>query len=181
DAANFLFGFFKKTKNIDSAFFYSDVVHVLNDSLNSKTKIREAQILSSNEQFRQRSLEEERMLAAKKRYEQMQLLLIGIFIPGFFLITLLLSVSKIHIKVIRGLGVLSLLFFFEYLTLLLHPTVSELTNHNPILEILIFVGLASILIPLHHRAEHWLIHRLIHHRIHHGEKNQEELVPATTK
>jgi tetratricopeptide (TPR) repeat protein len=181
DAANFLFNFFKKTKNIDSAFFYSDVVHVLNDSLNSKTKIREAQILSSNEQFRQRSLEEERMLAAKKRYEQMQLLLIGIFIPGFFLITLLLSVSKIHIKVIRGLGVLSLLFFFEYLTLLLHPTVSELTNHNPILEILIFVGLASILIPLHHRAEHWLIHRLIHHRIHHGEKNQEELVPATTK
>jgi hypothetical protein len=78
--------------------------------------------------------------------------------------------------VIRGLGVLSLLFFFEYLTLLLHPTVSDITNHNPILEILIFVVLASILIPLHHRAEHWLIHRLIHHRIHQEEKNKEEKV-----
>jgi tetratricopeptide (TPR) repeat protein len=173
DAASFLLDFFKKTKNIDSAFFYSDQVYLLNDSLNSKEKIRQAQVLSSNEQFRQRALAEERMEAAKKRYQQLQLLLIGIFIPGLFLITLLLSVSKIHIQVIRGLGILSLLFFFEYLTLLLHPTVAELTHHTPVFEILIFVALASILIPLHHRVEHWLIHRLIHHRVHLGE-NQEK-------
>ena len=175
DVANFLTGHYKKIKNIDSAFAYSDLVHELNDSLNSKAKIREAQVLSSNEQFRQRAIEEEKRIAAKKRYQQLQLLLIGIFIPGLFLLTLLISQSKIHVRVVRVLGVLSLLFFFEYLTLLLHPTVSELTDHIPIYEILIFVGVAAILIPLHHRLEHWLIHRLIHHRLQHetqGKKNE---------
>lgn len=172
DATNFLTDHFKKTNRIDSAFAYAYVSRQLNDSLNSKSKIRQLQVLSSNEQFRQRELEEERIIASKKRYQQLQLLLIGIFIPGFFLITLLLSQAKIHIRIIRALGVLSLLFFFEYLTLLLHPTVAELTNHTPVFEILIFVGLAAILIPLHHKVEHWLIHRLIHHRIHHEEKKQ---------
>jgi len=168
DAAEFLTAHYKKIKNIDSAFAYAEYSHQLNDSLNNKTKIRELQALSSNEQFRQRELEEERKITAKKRYQQLQLLLIGIFIPGFFLLTLLLSRQKIHIKIVRVLGVLSLLFLFEYLTLLLHPTVAELTGHNPIFEIMIFVGVAAILIPLHHKTEHWLIHRLIHHRVYHG-------------
>ena len=167
DAANFLTEHFKKIKNINNAFTYAEYSHQLNDSLNSKARIRELQILSSNEQFRQRQLEEDRREAAKKRYQQLQFLLIGIFIPGFFLLTLLLSQAKIHIRVIRGLGILSLLFFFEYLTLLLHPKVAEITHHTPVYEILVFVGLAAILIPLHHRVEHWLIHRLIHHRVHH--------------
>lgn len=51
---------------------------------------------------------------------------------------------------------------FEYLLLLLHPTVAELTNHTPVLEMLIFVSIAAILIPGHHRIEAWLIKKLIH-------------------
>jgi len=31
-------------------------------------------------------------------------------------------------------------------------------------EILIFVAIAAILIPLHHKLEHWLIAKLTHHR-----------------
>jgi tetratricopeptide (TPR) repeat protein len=173
NAANFLTSHFKKINKIDSAFVFAEYSHLLNDSLNSKAKIRQFQSLTVEEQFRQRELQEEKAIAAKKRYQQLQLLLIGIFIPGFFLITLLLSRAKIHIRVIRALGILSLLFFFEYLTLLLHPSVAELTDHTPILEILIFVGMAAILIPMHHRVEHWLIHRLIHHRIHHEEEDKK--------
>src|SRR5436190_5819050 len=172
DAAEFLTDHYKKIKKIDSAFAYVEYSRRLNDSLNNKTKIRELQTLSSNEQFRQRELEEDRKITAKKRYQQLQMLLIGIFIPGFFLITLLLSRQKIHIKVIRVLGVLSLLFLFEYLTLLLHPGVAELTHHNPVLEILIFVLIAAILIPLHHKTEHWLIHQLIQHRVYHGKESK---------
>lgn len=180
DASNFLTNHFKKTKQIDSAFFFAEYSHQLNDSLNSKAKIRQFQSLTVEEQFRQRELQEEKALASKKRYQQLQLLLIGIFIPGLFLITLLLSRAKIHIRVIRALGILSLLFFFEYLTLLLHPTVADLTDHTPLLEILIFVALAAVLIPLHHRVEHWLIHRLIHHRIHHESEDKKNHPLETT-
>lgn len=173
DAAEFLTSHYKKVKNIDSAFVYVSYVRNLNDSVNSKSKIRESQVISSNEHYRQLELEENKRIEKKKRYQQLQMLLIAMFIPGFFLITLFLSRVNVHIKLIRLLGVLSLLFLFEYLTLLLHPSVARLTNHTPIFEILIFVALASVLIPLHHRLEHWLIQKLLHHRHRHQPENKE--------
>ena len=120
--------------------------------------------MSSDEQYRQLQLEESRRIAKEERRQQLQMLLIGVFIPGFFLLTLSLRRAKLHVKVIRMLGVLSLLFFFEYLTLLLHPTVAGLTNHTPVYEILIFVVVAAFLIPAHHRIEHWFIQKLVQHR-----------------
>jgi tetratricopeptide (TPR) repeat protein len=182
DAAKFLMAHYKQVRSIDSAFTYADYVQNLNDSVNGKSKIRESQILSSNEHFRQMEVEENKRIAEEKRFQQLQLLLIGIFIPGFFLLTVLLSRAKIHIRVIRLLGVLSLLFLFEYLTLLLHPTVAAFTNHTPVLEILIFVIIAAILIPAHHRLEHWMIQKLIHHRAHHaGHIEAPEILPAGNK
>ncbi len=171
EAAEFLTDHYKKIQSIDSAFTYVSYVRGLNDSVNSKSKIRESQVISSNEHLRQLQIEDDRRLAQKERLQQLQMLLIGIFIPAFFLITLLFSRINVHVKVIRLLGVLSLLFLFEYLTLLLHPTVAKLTNHTPVYEIMIFVGIAAILIPLHHKLEHWLIHKLIHHR--HGRQEKK--------
>lgn len=164
DAAEFLKDYYREQKNIDSAFTYYTIVQTLNDSINSKTKVRDLQILSINEQIRQLQLEEDKRLAAKERSQQLQMLFIALFIPGFFILTLLLSRARIPIRVIKILGVLSLLIFFEFLTLLLHPTVKEITHHTPVLEILIFVAIASILIPLHHKVEHWLIEKLLENR-----------------
>ncbi len=164
EAAEFLTRLFQQQRSIDSAFMYVSYVRGLNDSVNSKSRIRESQVISSNEQFRQMELEEQRRLERAERLKQMQMLLIAIFIPGFFLLTLLMSRVNVHARVIRALGILSLLFLFEYLTLLLHPTVAAVTHHTPVFEILIFVALAAILIPMHHRLEHWFIHKLIHHR-----------------
>ncbi len=164
-AAEFLSKHYQAAKNIDSAFAYISLVQSLNDSINSKTRIRESQILSTNERLRQLEIEENKKIALMERRQQLQLLFIGIFIPGFFLFTLLLSRIKIHTRIIKVLGILSLLIFFEYLTLLLHPYVLELTHHTPVYEILIFVAIAAILIPAHHRLEHWLIHKLTRNRV----------------
>ncbi|MEO6540604.1 MAG: tetratricopeptide repeat protein, partial [Ferruginibacter sp.] len=122
DAANFLANYYKGV-NIDSAYVYITRVQKLNDSINSKAKIRELQLMTSNENFRQQEIEENKKIARKERKQQLQLLFIGFFIPGFFLLTLLLSRIRIHTRVIKILGILSLLILFEYLTLLLHPTV----------------------------------------------------------
>jgi tetratricopeptide (TPR) repeat protein len=164
EAARFMTDFFEQEKRTDSAFVYLKLTHALNDSINGKAKIRELQNITISEQFRQAEMEHEKKLAAKERYHQLQLLLIGMVIPLLFLLTLLLNRVRIHTMAVRLLGILSLLFLFEYLTLLLHPKVQDLTDHNPVLEILIFVVMASILIPAHHRFEQWMIHMLIHHR-----------------
>lgn len=170
DAAEFLKTLYKEQKNIDSAFHYYTKVQALNDSVNSKSRIRELQIISTNEQLRQIQLEEEKRNLAIERSQQLQLLFIALFIPGFFLLTLLLSRVRIPIRVIKILGVLSLLILFEFLTLLLHPTVKELSHHKPVIEMLVFVAIAAFLIPAHHRLEHWLIKRLL--------QNREKLSPA---
>lgn len=164
EAVELLTDYYKESKNIDSAFLYMSYLNTLNDSVNSRDRIREVQIISSNEQIRQAEIEESRRIAKEERSQQLQLLFIGIFIPFFFLLTILLSRVKIPVRLIKILGIVSLLFLFEYLTLLLHPTVVELTHHTPVLEILIFVTIAAILIPAHHRLEHWLIEKLTHRK-----------------
>lgn len=164
DAAKFLTDNYKKIKNIDSAFAYLNMVQHLNDSINSKDRIRESQVMSSNEHLRQLDLEENKKIALQERKQQLQYLFIGIFIPGFFLLTLLLSRIRIHTRIIKILGILSLLILFEYLTLLLHPTVAAFTHHTPVYEMFIFVSIAAILIPGHHRIERWLIEKLIQRR-----------------
>lgn len=157
DAAKFLSAHYRDARNIDSSFSYLNLVQSLNDSINSKSKIRELQVLSSNEQIRQLEIAENLKIAKEERRQQLQLLFIAIFIPGFFIITLFLSRIKLPVRFIKLAGVLSLLILFEYLTLLLHPYVKEITNHTPVYEMLIFVTIAAFLIPAHHRIEAWLI------------------------
>ncbi|HUQ64917.1 MAG TPA: hypothetical protein VM101_02110 [Flavitalea sp.] len=172
EAAKFLTSYYKQLKNIDSAFSYLSSVQVLNDSINSKSRIRESQVMSSNEQLRQIEIEENKKIAHQVRIQELQLLLIGISIPVFFLITLLLSRIRMNVRIVKILGVVSLLFLFEYLTLLLHPFVTRITNHKPVYELLIYVTIAAILIPIHHRIEYWLIEKLAHN---------EELLKLTMK
>jgi tetratricopeptide (TPR) repeat protein len=161
DAAVFLVDIYSHVKkNNDSAFLYSQQAKVLEDSIYSKQKIKESQVITINEQMRQEELAANVQKLKKERAQQLQLILIGLFIPVLFLVTLLLSRVKVHVRIIRFLGVLSLLILFEYLTLLLHPMVVELTHHTPIFEILIFVSIAALLIPAHHKIEHWLIEKL---------------------
>ncbi|MBL7702128.1 MAG: tetratricopeptide repeat protein [Ferruginibacter sp.] len=164
DAAKFLSAHYNDVKNVDSSFLYLNLVQSLNDSINSKRSIRESQLLSSNEQARQIEIAENLRIAKEERRQQLQLLFIAIFIPGFFIITLILSRIKLPVRVIKIAGILSLLILFEYLTLLLHPHVKELTHHTPVLEMLIFVTIAAFLIPAHHRIENWLIKWLTKNR-----------------
>ena len=161
DAANFLTQLFTKTKNTDSAFEYLQKTVALKDTIKGQDKVRLSQIMSSDEQLRQVQLTEQKRKEKEERKQQLQLLLIGIFIPLLFLITAFISRWKIHVRFLKFLGVISLLMLFEYLTLLLHPLVAELTHHTPFYEIIIFVAVASVLIPVHHRLEHWLINRLV--------------------
>lgn len=163
-SSEFLRDLYRDEKNADSLFYYYTRVTTLNDTINNKKRLRDIQLITINEQMRQAQLEEERLALKEERRQQLQLLLISLFIPAFFVFTLLLSRVRIPIKVIKVLGVLSLLILFEFLTLLLHPTVKELTHHTPVYEMMIFVAIAAILIPTHHRIEHWLIQKLVSNR-----------------
>ena len=143
---------------------YLQKQRLLSDDIYSKEKIRASESMTINEKLRQDELLEAEHRHKKERQQQLQLLLIGLAIPTLFLITVLLSRIKLPARIISFLGIISLLILFEYLTLLLHPYVSEITHHTPIYEMLIFVSFAAVLIPTHHRLEHWLMHWLTKNR-----------------
>ncbi len=160
DASAFLTQLYKQENNIDSAFAYQTIMIGLQNEINSKEKIREIQNITIAEQLRQKDLAEEQLQEAQDRKEKLQLLSIGIVIPVLFFISVFLSRKKVHRKVIKFSGVLSLLMLFEYILLLVHPLVANQTDHSPVLEIIFFVAIASLLTPAHHKIEEWLIHRL---------------------
>ena len=161
DAAEFLGQLFKKLSVFDSAFAYIELSVSLKDSIMGQEKTKQAMIISTNEKLRQAEMAELVRKEKANRFQQLQLLLIAIFIPLFFLMTLFFNRIKIHVTFIRFMGIISLLLLFEYLTLLLHPLIANFTNHKPIFELLIFVGIGAGLIPLHHKLEHVLISKLI--------------------
>jgi hypothetical protein len=45
--------------------------------------------------------------------------------------------------------------------LIIHPFLERITHHNPFFMLLILVGIAALLVPLHHRIEHWATAKLI--------------------
>ena len=95
----FLADYYKKQKNIDSAFAYINEVQSVNDSINSKARITEAQIITSNEQLRQLETDENKKIARRERQQQMQQLYIGLLITGlsiFILIAFLLYRNNRH-------------------------------------------------------------------------------------
>lgn len=172
DQTAFLSDYYKSIQQNDSALYYLEQKNLISEAINSQEKVKLFQEKTFQESLRQETMEIEKKKLAEERDQQLQLLLIGIFIPLFFLSTLFLSKRKVPAKLIKTLGIISLLMFFEYLTLLLHPVVADFTHHTPVLELLIFVCIAALLIPTHHRVEHWLLEKLTHA---HNKPNESRL------
>ncbi len=150
------------TVNQGLAYMYLKSAVAAKDSLFSQEKIKELQNLKYEEKTREQELAELKLQQEEERKNYLQLSAIALFIPVFFLIVLLLSKTKLHYKVIEFLSVLTILFLFEFITLLLHPIIQHLTHDTLILDFFIFVGMAGIITPMHHRFTHWLKERLAH-------------------
>jgi hypothetical protein len=160
NASLFLTQLYKARNEIDSAFAQQQVYLQLKDSFDNSEKIRALQSLTIAEEMRQQQLAEEKLAEAKDRNKKLQLLLITAFIPGLFFLTVYITKKRVNRKLIQVLGILSLLFFFEYITLLIHPVVVQTANHAPVFELVIFVAIAAIMLPAHHKIEHWVTKKL---------------------
>ena len=151
---------YKKQKKIDSAFAYREISDALKDSIESREKIKQLESISIEEQLRQQHLVAVAKQEKEEEREKLQLLAIGILIPVFFLMSLYISRTRVNKKVIEYSGIISLLLLFEYITLLIHPFIAEVTNHSPVIEIIILVCIAAVVVPAHHKIESWFIKRL---------------------
>ena len=151
-----------RNSNIDSAFKYSEMFRIANDSVFSAKTIQDTQLMTFEDELRQQQLASEKVKAEEQRKENLQYALIALGIITFFILFLLLSRSFIaNTRLIEFFGVLALLIVFEFLNLLLHPFLERVTNHTPLLMLSALVGVASLLIPLHRRVEKWSTAKLV--------------------
>lgn len=163
-ASQLLASQYEKNNRIDSAYVYMKNALAIKDTLMDENDMREIQVLSMKEQLRQEGMVAERLKANKERVENLQWLSISLFIILFFGTLLLLSRSKARPKSLRYLGLLGLLLLFEFISVFLHPFITDLTHHIPVFTLLIAVAIASLLLPMHHKMEEWVEHKLAHRK-----------------
>jgi tetratricopeptide (TPR) repeat protein len=174
DPAKLLLNIYRNS-NVDSAFKYSEIYRTANDSLFNIRTLQQAQLMAVEEEARLAELKYEEEKSDEARKTNLEYTFIAIGIVSFFMIFLVFSRSYItNPKIIEFLSVIALLIVFEFFNLLIHPLLEKVTHHSPILMLLALVLLAALLIPLHHKLEHWAVHKLI-------EKNKQSRLEAAKK
>jgi tetratricopeptide (TPR) repeat protein len=174
DPAKLLLNIYRNS-NVDSAFKYSEIYRTTNDSLFNIRSLQQAQLMAVEEEARLAELKYEEEKSDEARKTNLEYTFIAIGIVSFFMIFLVFSRSYItNPKIIEFLSVIALLIVFEFFNLLIHPLLEKVTHHSPVLMLLALVLLAALLIPLHHKLEHWAVHKLI-------EKNKQSRLEAAKK
>lgn len=175
NAAGFLSEAYQKLHQTDSAFYYLSMQSALKDSLFNQNNFNKIQALAFNEQIRQIDEEAKAKQAEEERNQNIQYALIAIGIITFITLFLLLSRTVIvNERSISFFAILGLLIVFEFINLLIHPWLAHFTNDSPVLMLLVLVLIASLLIPFHHRLEHWIKEKMI-------EKNRAMRLAAAKK
>ena len=164
-----------ENNNCDSTLKYAKIFKTANDSLfNNKTN-QQIQLMSFDEDLRQQQLVQEKIKAEEQRHQNIQFALIAFGIISFIVIFLLFSRSIVaNEKLISFFGILGLLIVFEFINLLLHPWLAHFTHESPVLMLLALVAIASLLIPFHHKMEHWIKEKMV-------EKNKAIRLAAAKK
>lgn len=174
-----------RPSNVDSAFKYSEMYKVANDSLYNFKAIQQTQLMTFEEEARQQDLAVERAASEQQRRANIQYALIALAIVVFLIAFLLYSRSTLAgPRTISFLSVVALLIVFEFLNLLLHPLIGGITHHSPVFMLVALVAIAALLVPLHHRLEKWAKQRLLEKnaavRLAKAKRTVEELeAPAT--
>jgi len=162
-------------KNSDSTVKFLKMYLTARDSLFNTKAIQQGQALSFENELRQQEKASEKEQEAATRRQHMQYALLAVGIVGFFILFLVLSRRHItNPKIIELLGVVGLLLVFEFLNLLLHPFLENITHHSPVMMLLALVCIAAILVPLHHKAEKWATAKMV-------EKNKQIRLAAAKK
>ena len=161
--------------NVDSAFKYSEMYKTAKDSLFSIKAIQQTQLMTFEEDARQQELSVVMAKEEEQRKQNIQYAGIALGIITFLILYLIFSRSIIaNTKLIEFFGVIALLIVFEFLNLLLHPFLEKVTNHSPILMLLALVGIAALLVPMHHKIEKWATQKQV-------EKNKQVRLAAAKK
>lgn len=154
-----------KKGNYKLANEYNGLYYQYKDSIDKLKKENElTQIAAFDEQQRhERILQEEQEAKEKRNRLQYMGIIIGITI--LFVALVMMGWFKVSANTIKAIGFFSFLIFFEFIFLVFKKNIYGVTNGEPLYDLAFMIGLAAILVPLHHWLEHKVIHFLTSHHM----------------
>ena len=162
-AAKHLDSLYVKTGDFQMANKYNSIYYQYKDSSEKLNKEKElAQVEAADEQLRQERLLKEAE-DKKRRRNNIQYLAITIGIAALFIALVLLGMFKVSATTIKMIGFFAFIMFFEFIFLIFKKNIYSITKGEPLLDLLFMIGLAALLLPLHHWLEEKAIHYLTSH------------------
>ena len=154
-----------KKGNYKLANEYNSLYYQYKDSID-KLKIENelTQIAALDEQQRHERILQEKQEAKEKR-NRLQYMGIIIGITILFVALVMMGWFKVSANTIKAIGFFSFLIFFEFIFLVFKKNIYGVTNGEPLYDLAFMIGLAAILVPLHHWLEHKVIHFLTSHHM----------------
>ena len=162
-------------ENVGLSLHYLQIAKTAADSVFSIQQSGQLHSLFLEQKAKEKAAVEQTAFASEQNRQDTQFTLIIFAIVSFIIVFLLFSHSIIATtKTIGILSGISLLLVFEFLNLLVHPFLERVTHHSPVLMLLGLVAIAALLVPLHHKTEHWATLKLV-------EKNKAIRLAAAKK
>jgi hypothetical protein len=152
-----LMTFFESKNDFKKAYAYGRLYEQYNSMYTDQSRKNDIELITLENDRKEKVRLEEQALASKLRSYNLQYLVIGIFIFTLFIILSLLGFYRVSISAIRMVGFFSFISFFEFITLLSKKWITQYTHGTPWQDFLFLIGLAFVLLPAHHRVEHWVI------------------------
>ncbi|MBK9194734.1 MAG: hypothetical protein IPO17_07035 [Flavobacteriales bacterium] len=146
----------------DSAFVYAKRCIVYRDSVTmtqNRSQLKSQLFAQQLKDMEDAKLKAEEA-AARSRNIQFGIIALIVITLGIFLL-IFSRTAVVGAKAIKNLSLIALLLFFEFINLLVHPFLGEITHHSPILMLLCMAVIAGLLIPLHHRMEKLITNMLV--------------------
>jgi len=163
DASKQLDTLYSRSGNFQLASQYNATYYKYKDSIETLNREKElTQVEAADEQQRQERLEKEKLEITRKR-NNIQYLAITIGIAGLFLLMVMMGMFKVSATTIKMVGFFAFLMFFEFIFLIFKKNIYSITKGEPWKDLLFMIGLAAVLLPLHHWLEHKVIHYLTSH------------------
>lgn len=145
----------------ENAYKYGKLNRNISDSLADLQKREELQLLEIENEEILNQQQIEKAQEETRRRNNIQYTAITIIIVTAFLLLLILGGFNVHASLVRMLGFISFIFFFEFLILLFDTWIHHLTHGEPWKILAIKIILMAGLVPLHHLIEKKVTHYLI--------------------
>jgi tetratricopeptide (TPR) repeat protein len=157
DTVYFKMGDYRQSK------LYSALYYQYKDSIDKLGKEKDlVQAEAADEQQRhERKLKEEEENQRRKNNIQYTAITMGIVI--LLILLVVMGMFRVSAGFIKALGFFVFLMLFEFIFLVFKKNIHSITHGEPWKDLAFMIGLAALLVPLHHWVEHRVLHYLTSH------------------